>query len=234
VLYALRYPLSFAVLVVTFFAALAIRGYAQRLVSRRRQPAWVRANTRGRRTASWLKPFLDPYGCVAAALGGVGWGAPVDITDPRDRRGRRVAQLLVGPLVLAGIGVGLLAAFRAWSHIHRQPFGLLDVVHGSAWATSSSLHYLLPFGQVALFLAGVEFLAMGILALVPIPPLDGGKLLFALTPRRGGWQRARYRLDDENWGVLILLVIGLPVLVRRVLLVSLLGSMVDPLVRLVA
>ncbi|MDQ1485035.1 MAG: hypothetical protein QOJ62_728 [Actinomycetota bacterium] len=232
-LYALRYPLSFAVLVVTFFAALAIRGYAQRLVSRRRQPAWVRANTRSRRTSAWLKPFIDPYGCVAAALGGVGWGAPVDITDPRDRRGQRVAQLLVGPIVLAGIGLGLLAAFRAWSHIGRQPFGLLDVVHGAAWA-SSSLHYVLPFGQVALFLAGVEFLAMGILALVPIPPLDGGKLLFALAPRRGGWQRAGYRLDEENWGVLILLVIGLPVLVRKVLLVSLLGAMVDPLVRLVA
>jgi len=70
--------------------------------------------------------------------------------------------------------------------------------------------------------------------LLPIPPLDGGKLLFLLVPRKGFWQKARYRLDEENWGVLLLLILALPILFRRLALVAALARIVDPLVRLVS
>jgi hypothetical protein len=237
VLYALQYPLSFVVLLVTFVVGLVARGLAQRLVSGERQPAWVRAN-KARRNAQWLKPYLDPYGVVAALLGGLGWGAPVDISDPRVRsKGRRAGQLLIGPVVLGGLGVGLLAAFRAWTGLtftgSKVPI-LNSVVTGSAFVTNSHVHYALPFGQVALFLAGVELLAMGVLAILPMPPLDGGKLVFVLAPRSPGWQKVRFRLDEENWGMLVLLLFGLPVLFRRLILVAIVGSIVDPLVRLIA
>jgi membrane-associated protease RseP (regulator of RpoE activity) len=96
------------------------------------------------------------------------------------------------------------------------------------------VHYALPFGQVALFLAGVELLAMGVLAILPMPPLDGGKLVFLVAPRSSGWQKVRFRLDEENWGMLVLLLFGLPVLFRRLILVAIVGSIVDPLVRLIA
>ena len=164
-------------------------------------------------------------------------GAPVDISDPRVRsKGRRALQLLIGPVVLGGLGVGLLAAFRAWTGLRfKGTSGILNaVVTGSAFATNSHVHYVLPFGQVALFLAGVELLAMGVLAILPMPPLDGGKLLFLLAPRSSGWQKARFRLDEENWGMLVLLLFGLPVLFRRLLLVAIVGNIVDPLVRLIA
>jgi hypothetical protein len=237
VLYALQYPLSFVVLLVTFVVGLVARGLAQRLVSGERQPAWVRAN-KARRNAQWLKPYLDPYGVVAALLGGLGWGAPVDISDPRVRsKGRRALQLLIGPIVLGGLGVGLLAAFRAWTGLTftGSKISILNsVVTGSAFATNSHVHYALPFGQVALFLAGVELLAMGVLAILPMPPLDGGKLVFLLAPRSSGWQKVRFRLDEENWGMLVLLLFGLPVLFRRLILVAIVGSIVDPLVRLIA
>ena len=229
-LYALRFPFSFGVLVVTFVIGVSVRGLAQRLVSGERQPAWVRANTR-RRRSTWLKPYLDAYGCIAGLLGGVGWGMPVDISDPRQRsRGRRVAQLLVGPIVLGGLGVGLLAIFRVWTH-SSAPFQPLDTaVTGTAFVVGH-FRYALPFDQVAIFLAGVELLGMGVLAIIPIPPLDGGKLLFTLAPRSGVWQKARYRLDEENWGLLFLLVLALPVIFRRLVLVAALGHIVDPLVR---
>jgi hypothetical protein len=256
VLYALRYPFSFGVLLGTFLVGVTVRGLLQQLISGERRPKWVRANSR-RRRPTWLKPYLDVYGVVASLLGGIGWGAPVDTSDPRQRsRGRRIAQLLVGPLVLAGMGVGLLLAFRAWSHLAGDS-GLSDVhsalypvVTGSAFvghqtgnliATGSvrghlvtHFRYYFPFGQVALFLAGVELLAMGVLAILPVPPLDGGRLLFLLTPRSGGWHRARFRLDDENWGLLILLFCAVPVLFRRVILISILGAIVNPLVRMIA
>jgi hypothetical protein len=252
VLYALRCPFSFGVLIVTFVVGVTIRGLVQQLVSGERRPKWVRANTK-RRRSTWLRPYLDVYGAIAALLGGVGWGAPVDTSDPRHRsKGRRVAQLLLGPVVLAALGTGLLLAFRALTHLgslsgggdlradYRFETSLYRVSTGQSFAKSvpghlhSHLQYVLPFGRVALLLAGVELLAMGVLAILPIPPLDGGRLLFALTPKSGGWQRVRYRLDEENWGLLILLFCSFPVIFRRVLLISILGAIVNPLVRLIA
>ena len=249
-LYALRYPFSFGVLIATFVVGVTVRGLVQQLVSGERRPKWVRANTK-RRRSTWLQPYVDVYGAIAALLGGVGWGVPVDTSDPRHRsKGRRVAQLLLGPLVLAGLGVGLLLVFRSWTHFNgvnakqfpalADQISLYAVSTGQSFAGSvpghlhSHVHYVLPFGQVALLLAGVELLAMGILAILPLPPLDGGRWLFALTPRSGGWQRVRFRLDEENWGLLILLFCSFPVIFRRVLLISILGAIVNPLVRLIA
>jgi hypothetical protein len=260
VLYALRYPFSFGVLIVTFAVGVTVRGLVQQLVSGERRPKWVRANTK-RRRSTWLTPYFDVYGAIAALLGGIGWGTPVDTSDPRHRsKGRRVAQLLLGPIVLAGLGAGLLLVFRAWTHvgslggagdlkaIYRSETSLYAVSTGQSFAgvsrhlfagsvpgdLHSHVRYALPFGQVAVLLAGVELLAMGVLAILPMPPLDGGRLLFALTPRSGGWQRVRFRLDEENWGLLILLFCSFPVIFRRVLLISILGAIVNPLVRLIA
>lgn len=229
-LYALRYPLSFVVLVVAFGVGLWARGWAQRLVSGQRRPAWAR-NALRRRSLMWLKPYVDPYGCVSAAIGGTGWGSPVDVSNfVRKPGGRVAAQLLAGPVVLCALGVAALEAFRAWAGQGVDGSGiLLAVVHGDAFATSH-VHYFLSFGKVALFLAGVEWLTMGILAIMPLPPLDGGKLLFALAPRTLGWQRAHYRLDEENWGALILLILALPIIVRTPILIEFLGRIVDPLV----
>ncbi len=92
----------------------------QRLISGRRQPAWVRANTK-RRRSTWLKPYVDPYGFIAVLLGGIGWGIAVETSDPRSRsRGRQVLQLIAGPLVLTGLGIGMLAIFRAVSGVRGQ------------------------------------------------------------------------------------------------------------------
>jgi hypothetical protein len=241
VLYALRYPFSFVVLVAAFVVGLCARGLAQRLVSGQRRPAWARKLTR-RRSLIWLKPFVDPYGWVGALIGGPGWGAPVELAGVRaGRAGRVILQLLVGPVVLAALGVAALEGFRAWTHLDViGPGTLFATFHGSAFVSLPTrvgshphLHYQLGFGQVALFLAGVEWLTMGVLAIMPLPPLDGGKLLFALAPKTLGWQRARFRLDEENWGALILLILVLPVLVRVPLLLSFLGHIVDPLVGLI-
>ena len=234
-LYALRYPFSFGVLVLAFVLGLSAHGIAQRLASGQRRPAWAKRLTR-RAGLRWLKPFVDPYGCIAAAIGGPAWGPPVDVPAVRGRpSGKVVAQLLAGPIVLVGLGFAALAGFRAWTGELPHHAGILQAAyHGELFvAYPSHIHYEFGYGQIALLLAGVEWLAMGVLAIMPLPPLDGGKLLFAVAPKTLGWQKARFRLDDENWGVLILLVLALPVLVRTPLLITFLGHIVDPLVGVV-
>lgn len=241
-LYALAEPFSFAVLLVTFIVGIWVRGCAQRAVVGVKRPKWARDRMRRGQRFLWLKPFVDPYGCLAAAIGGVGWGTPTD-PDGAMRRpsGRRIAAYLVGPVVLVGLGIGALVGFRAWlgGHVDIPTNGLTaNAIHGDvnvrfdAHFVRDHFRYTLPFGQVALFLAGVELLAMGVLSILPLPPLDGGRFLFALAPRTRGWQRARLRLDDENWGVLILLILALPVFGLPMVL-SILDAIVDPIIRAV-
>ncbi len=238
-LYALRFPLSFVVLVAAFAVGLYVRGLAQRVIGGQRRPAWAR-NLARRRALGWLRPVVDPYGCVAAAIGGPGWGSPVEIGNfVRKPPARVVAQLLAGPIALAAIGIAALAGFRAWSGLDlsgpQLPSWLREAYDGAPHFVEGGthVHYLINFGQVALLLAGTQWLTMGILAIMPLPPLDGGRLLFALTPRSVGWQRAHLRLDEENWGTLILLVLALPIFGTPIL-VSFLSTMVDPLVGLIA
>jgi hypothetical protein len=242
VLYALRFPLSFAVLAVTFVAGLCARGFTQRLLTGQRRPAWARRLTR-RRSLLWLRPFVDPYGGVGAVLGGLGWGAPLDAGDGRGRvRPRTVAALLAGPVVLGGLGVVALIGFRMLfgQLAGNEPLGprpVLDATHGSLAAIGGQhIHYFLAghslgYGALALLLAGIELLAMGVLAILPMPPLDGGRLLFALVPRTGGWHRARYRLEEDNWGALIVLVLTFPLRNGAPLIMPLMDAIIDPIIR---
>jgi membrane-associated protease RseP (regulator of RpoE activity) len=74
----------------------------------------------------------------------------------------------------------------------------------------------------------------GLLSLVPIPPMDGGRLLFGLAPRTPGWQKAEYQLDERNIGIAVLLALLLiPLGGPQALLPTILDTLAGPLVRLV-
>jgi hypothetical protein len=75
--------------------------------------------------------------------------------------------------------------------------GLSDVLGGVS----------LPAGQAFLVSAGLEALSMAVLALVPLPPLPGWRLLELASTGSLGWQRARHYLVDNNLGVLALLIL---------------------------
>lgn len=181
-LYALRFPLSFVVLVVAFGVGLYVRGLAQRLAGGQRRPAWAR-NLARRRALGWLRPVVDPYGCVAAAIGGPGWGSPVEIGNfVRKPPAKVVSQLLAGPVALAGIGIAALAGFKAWSgiglSIPNGPSWLREAYDGEPFfvAAGTHVHYLINFGQVALLLAGTEWRQAALRAGATRPWLAAGAL----------------------------------------------------------
>ncbi|MBX6371659.1 MAG: hypothetical protein IRZ02_05330 [Acidothermus sp.] len=211
-LYALRFPFSLVVLAVGYVLAVGVRGVVQRALSGapRLRPA--------RRTRPRLLPlarFVDPYGALCAVLGGVGWGAsPDDVPVPLARgrtASRAVAAFVAGPVVLFGLGTAALVGYDRLTQVRPVGSGLvINTVRGDMLAVDH-FHYHVGYGATALYLLGVEFLAMALLAVVPLPPMDGGRLLFALAPKTIGWQRARYRLEDDNWGILIMLILSLPI-----------------------
>lgn len=226
-LYALAHPLSLLILLVSFVVAVTLHGWVQALIAERSGDRTVRQQGR---TKPDPRHHLDPIGAVGAALTGLGWGRLLE----ESRRPRRTVLLvsLLGPAVNIVLGVSLLLLWRVlYGPALGDAGGFADVLRQGTQIQVSQV------GEAALLLGGASQLYLGTLNLVPLPPLDGGRLLFAYAPRTSGWQKAEYYLVERNIGlvaalVLLLLPVGggtppLPALldiVLKPLLTLLLGS----------
>jgi Zn-dependent protease len=139
----------------------------------------------------------------------IGWAKPVPVNPNRLRNQRRDTLLvsLAGPAT--NLSLMLVAAYIARSLY--QP-SALSLLLGRVVLDELSLPVLIAliFAQVNLFL--------GLLNLLPIPPLDGSALLERVLPQKWlpGWYRFR------PYGIIVLFVL--------VFYVGL-GSILDPFLR---
>jgi Zn-dependent protease len=140
------------------------------------------AKYEGRLTLNPLR-HLDPWGTLLLFFAGFGWGRPVPF-NPYNLRDQRWGSALVS---LAGPGSNLLMILL---------FGLI-------------LKYLYPLSGLGEQNMLFQFLYTLILLnailmtfnLIPIPPLDGSKLLFAILPA----SMADVKIFLERYGFLILI-----------------------------
>ncbi len=178
-------PLAFAIIAVPFLYSVIIHEVAH---------GWV-AYRMGDPTAKWmgrlsLNPLrhLDPIGTLMLFLIGFGWAKPVPI-NINNVPNRRKGLLFVSA---AGITANILLAFTALL-IFRFYFAPMS---GYPTALAYSLGLSLEsFVRINIILAAVN--------LVPIPPLDGSKILMAVAPRSTQYFLARL----EPYGFFI--IIGL-------------------------
>ncbi len=218
-LWALGDPLSFVLLLVAFVLAITARGVIQATTA-------ARLGDRGPAREGLLTPdprrHLDPFGAIAAAIAGVGWGRTLGQVDRR-RRGALIAITVLPSAVLVLVGLALVAGFTARTGLAlgTEPSALLR--QGAA---------PLALDARALLLGGAMWLFVGLLTLVPLPPLDGGRLLFGLAPRTLGWQKAEHYLVERNYGIAALLILLVPFGGSRTLLLSVLDVVATPLIRL--
>ena len=128
-----------------------------------------------------------------------GWAKPVPVNYSALRKPRQHMALVAA----AGPGANLAMAL--------------------AWALILKVAVLLPAAGFSLSLMLVAQAGLGVnlvftfLNLIPILPLDGGRIMASLLPRRAAWQYARL----EPW--------GLPLLVL-LLVTNVLGFVLQPLV----
>jgi hypothetical protein len=129
------------------------------------------------RTAGWLlgvgpmakRLDVDPIGAVAALLSGTGWGA--GFSPSPVLRLRAALAVAIGPLAVLVASQGALLAFTAGYPDQRGALLLnrpSDVLHGALASTMPA--------QFVLSTAG-GLLCFGLLALLPLPPLDGLRLI---------------------------------------------------------
>jgi hypothetical protein len=194
VIFALREPAILLGLVLGFVVGVAARTTAQRAVTGR----GLRLAGVPRLRRGW-SGYLDPYGTVAAVLAGPGWGPP-PARNPR-RRGTDVVLLLVALAVHGALAAAGFAAYVAAGgdlDIFRV-VDLSQILHGSVGF--SDLAYSVTLGFA------VENLACAVLALMPIPPLELGVILWSRLPSSPTARRFAYHLLEEQWGVAVLLLL---------------------------
>jgi hypothetical protein len=196
VLFALGHPVALVGLLAAFLLGLVLRALAIRFTARSLKLSQARGPVGPR-----LRQVIDPLGAVAAVVGGTGWGKVLDV-DYKPRyagRGRAAAVFASGPIVtILASQVVFLAYALLFPESAVFGVGVADVLLGRIDGP--------PLEVIVLSLA-VGLLAFGLLALIPIPPLDGFGILWSAMRRPGpGMQGYRLWFETKNIGVVVLLV----------------------------
>lgn len=195
-------PIGFVLFFVSLVICITIHEFAHAYVADKLGDPT--AKLAGRVT---LNPFshLDPIGTLALVFFHFGWGRPVPF-DPYNLKDPKRDSALIsiaGPLSNLGLAV------------------IISIV----------LH-VFPIGQglVGQFLVSLLVLNVGlaIFNLIPIHPLDGGKILIGLAPKEVAkeWDSILH-----NYGIFILLLLFLPLYQGTSPLVMLLNPIISTILK---
>lgn len=219
-IFELSRPFVFLGMGIGFVVAVLVHNLAQVLTARSMGDSVTRM---ARRKAIEPKREFDAFGIIAVVVGGVGWGRPVAMSEQRigSRRTRYITALLVGPLAVVLLGLAGIAAYTALAG------SLATAANGEGGGTAPNA------GLVILGVASAMCVSVGVLHLIPLPPLDMARVMWVLAPTSSGWQKARYNLEEQNWGLGVLVVLSLPLFGGEGLIIRMVRAMASPLISLV-
>ena len=184
----IRSPFAFFLLVIPLLYSIIFHELAHGLVAYRMGDPT--AKLMGRLSLNPLR-HLDPIGTLLLFLFGFGWAKPVPI-NPFNFRNSRSGMVKVSA---AGITANVVIAFVALFVLQ-----LFPAVSGTV---ALILYYV---AQINIMLAAFN--------LIPIPPLDGSKILIGLLPAR--YEALLLRLEPYGFFIIVaLLYLGIldPVIV---------------------
>lgn len=185
-----------AILAPPFLLALTVHEFSHGYVAYRLGDPT--AAQQGRLTLNPLK-HLDPLGVIAFFIMKIGWAKPVPV-DARYFKDPHKDMLWVS---LAGVGANLVLA----------------IISGVAVRLFAALTGFLP---MSILLPLVQMIAasiwinimLAVFNLIPIPPLDGSKVLMGILPRG----IAQYYAKLEPFGFIILLVLFYTGIIPKIML----------------
>ena len=199
-------PSAFAILIAAFAVSMLVglifHEYCHAVVANRLGDPTARLL--GRLTLN-PKAHYDPIGTTMILFAGFGWAKPVPV-NPNYTANPKRSMLLIA---FAGPASNLIVAGLAGLPIRMQwvPFWHPFVGSDTAerWA---AVWTRTPMDLAGLFLGTVVLLNvfLAVFNLLPIPPLDGSKVLMGLLPERLAQQYAR--LEPWGMGLLMLLILA--------------------------
>ena len=133
------------------------------------------AKRMGRLTLNPLK-HLNPLGTLCMLLFGFGWATPVPV-DPRyykhPKKGMAICGL-AGPLINLIIGIKAYSAYQVmvWFVKHTGMLLGISYIAGTFYIITAQI----------LAMIGYYNILLAVFNLLPIPPLDGSRLLYAFLP----------------------------------------------------
>lgn len=182
-------PLAFVLVVLVLMLSLALHEWGHAITA-----LWMgdtTAKEQGRVTLNPLK-HLDLIGSLMIMLVGLGWAKPVPIYPPHFRS-YRVGLFVVS---IAGIVINLLIA-TSLALLLRW---MLDVGH-----LQNPTAFWEQVARVAVVAASIN-LTLAVFNLLPIPPLDGSKIVQSFLPLQ--WHPYIWRLEmNPSYAIVALLLL---------------------------
>ena len=152
------------------------------------------AKNMGRLTLNPLK-HLDPIGFAAMLLVGFGWAKPVQFNpyNFKDYKKGTILTAIAGPLANLLLAVCALVLYTV-------TICILSATSSLALLVTNDVMRILTDMLFYLYLANIVLMLFN---LIPVPPLDGSKVLFSVLPSKS----YRFVLNYERYGMYILLVL---------------------------
>ena len=141
------------------------------------------AKAAGRLTLNPLA-HLDPIGALMMLIAGFGWAKPVPVNPFFFKGNRTTGMMLVS---LAGPLVNLVVAYIAYA-VYVAGLGF----------------YTVPFMNQFLNYCIILNVFLAVFNLIPIPPLDGSKILAGFLPKQTAF---KFLTTMERYGFVILMVL---------------------------
>lgn len=135
---------------------------------------------------------LDPIGTVLMVLTGFGWAKPVSVNPMyyKDRKKGMALTAIAGPLanfIMAFVGILI---------------GTILLVVGSMLNFSGNVMYWI---NMIFYIFAFRNLCFMVFNLIPIPPLDGSKVLGMFIPNRTYYQILQY----ERYAIILIMFLSL-------------------------
>ena len=211
-LFSLNHPLQFLVrtlfMLPIILISLTVHEIAHGFISYKLGDS--SAKYMGRLSINPLR-HVDPFGLISLILFGFGWAKPVMINPQNYKNPKAGTALtaLAGPVsnfLMALIGVfGFEAMFQFCSWENRM--GFLSLVYFFSSGDRSITVTVPGILMMFLYLFTLVNIGLGIFNLIPIPPLDGSKILYAFLPNRILYRILPY---ERYFGLILIVLLFIP------------------------